>query len=419
MNDMNQKTNATPALTIYHLTQTIICDTFRYGMMALFTIYTYNLEAQGDTTKLYLFGHSLLDHRPPLYPTPSDETTVPHWLHFLAESAGDDFAATGQYGFLPSHASNLPPIANWGYQHVAPAWDSDTDEFGVADFTHVFLTAANFIQETPVQDPHPIDASTTVLDATTEILDWVQTAEPGVRFYIYENWPEMSAFPLSTTEISNYHAQTQGIFNDWWITFQDSMILRRPDLQVKMIPVGPIISKLLTQPVFDAIPQDSLYEDNAPHGRPTLYFLASMVCYSAIFEAEIPANYQPPDLIHSAIRNNLSEVRNFIWNELQMFNDKNNESRVFHRTSTADIMLADDCITLHPNPTPGTLTINGILSHYTLDILDANGLVHQNLDTSDPTITVDLSTLPSGLYFIRLINNTNQNLSLQKIIKHD
>ena len=28
----------------------------------------------------YIFGHSLIVHTPPQFPTPSDETTVPHWL---------------------------------------------------------------------------------------------------------------------------------------------------------------------------------------------------------------------------------------------------------------------------------------------------------------------------------------------------
>ena len=54
------------------------------------------VHAQIDDVRLYAFGHSLIDHRPPAIPTPSDETTILHWMYQIAQDAGHTFAAGGQ-----------------------------------------------------------------------------------------------------------------------------------------------------------------------------------------------------------------------------------------------------------------------------------------------------------------------------------
>ena len=102
--------------------------------LILLLVISLNGLAQQDTIRSFIFGHSLLDHRPPAIPTPSDETTVPHWLYLLSKYAGKYYGSSGQYGFLPQHA-NLPPISQWGYDSVPPVWESDLEPFSAADFT--------------------------------------------------------------------------------------------------------------------------------------------------------------------------------------------------------------------------------------------------------------------------------------------
>lgn len=74
----------------------------------LLGILTWFAWGQVNQVDIYIFGHSLIDHRPPITPTPADETTVPHWLEDIATAAGKTYTATGQYGFLTNHL-NLPP----------------------------------------------------------------------------------------------------------------------------------------------------------------------------------------------------------------------------------------------------------------------------------------------------------------------
>ncbi|MFK7936086.1 MAG: T9SS type A sorting domain-containing protein, partial [Saprospiraceae bacterium] len=297
------------------------------------------LSAQTDPMKMFIFGHSLLDHRPPINPTPSNETTVPHWLFLLAQEAGYDYAAGGQYGFLPQHA-NVPPIAQWGYDLVPGVWESDTEPFSAADITTVLLTAGNFVQYQPPTEEYFSDPGITPINATETVFDWVDQQESGVRFYIYENWPDMAAFlnngfPASTAEFANYNNFTLGEFHDWWIEYHDALLQSRANLEVKMIPVGPILSKIHTDLLAGQIPVSELYEDDAPHGRATTYFLASLITYMAVYEKQAPTNFTVPNIVHQTVRDNYANLVTFIWNELNAFNTTNGDSRVFFEMTTA------------------------------------------------------------------------------------
>lgn len=382
-----------------------------------------NLFGQTDTMKMFIFGHSLIDHRPPLVPTPSDETTVPHWLYLLADEGNQDYAAGGQYGFLPQHA-NVPPISQWGYDMVPGVWESDTELFSEADITTIMITAGNFIQWQAPDEDYYTDPGISPVSATETIVDWVGQQEDSLRIYIYENWPDMAGFlnngfPPSQTEFDSYNAETTGAFHDWWISYHDALLLSRPDEKIRMIPVGPIISKLHTDLIPQTIPLDELYEDDAPHGRASTYFLASLITYMAVYEQKAPASYNVPSIVHSVIQNNYSTIVDFIWAELLDFNDSNGESRVFYSdiTSFPDLELTAFDLTLFPNPTQGLFQINGTLSEYIIDILDSNGTVFQSLDVNQISLTIDINDLPAGTYFLRVRHQNHGSLKVEKILK--
>lgn len=87
-------------------------------------------------------------------------------------------------------------------------------------------------------------------------------------------------------------------------------------------------------------------------------------------------------------------------------------------TSTeANLFLDSKSIVVLPNPTQGFFKIEGLLGDYTIEILDATGAVFQTLTTSSNSLSVDISALPSGMYFISVANNTNGVISAQKILK--
>lgn len=307
---------------------------YRILTLSLFCCLTSTLFAQ-DTLRTFVFGHSLINHEFQVNITPSQETSVPHWFHFLAAEAGYEYELSGQYGFLTSHV-NLPPIAQWGFDFVAPAWDSDNEPFSVVDFDNILITPGNFIQYQAPNLPY-FNNTLTPLTATDSIFDWVNLQEDSLDLYVYENWPDMggflgAGFPPTAAEWAAYDTYLNAGFHDWFIEYHDSLVAARPNQCVSMIPVGPIISSLLAQSPFDQIPVDSLYEDDAPHGMATTYFLAAMITYMAMYEEQTPLTYNAPPIIHSIVRNNYSTVVTHIWNELQSFNYPNGDSRVFCST---------------------------------------------------------------------------------------
>ena len=370
--------------------------------------------AQQDKT-MYIFGHSLIVHA-----TDSDETTVPHWLHLLAQEAGHDVSVSGQYGFLPQHA-NLPPTAQWGFSEVASAWDSDTQNFTDANFNTILLTAANFVQDQPSNVNYHGNSTTSPVSATLEIIDWIDTQEENAVTYIYENWPDMAgfiageSFPPSETEFENYNNYTLGNFHNWWVDYQDFVQAERPNENVRMIPVGPILSKLLTDTSLSQIPILELYEDNAPHGEPTLYFLASLITYMAIYEEKAPSTYAIPNTVNGLVQANFQNTIDFIWDELLAFNYSNGSSRVFVNSVLHTNSETYNNISISPNPTRGIITFANSNSSYTFDVFDAKGIkVKQKLELINHRINI--SNLPDGLYFFKIYNEENQ--VIKKVIKH-
>ncbi|WP_298553666.1 T9SS type A sorting domain-containing protein [uncultured Algibacter sp.] len=385
----------------------------QFTLVLLCLVVSSKTIAQQDKT-MYIFGHSLIVHA-----TDSDETTVPHWLHLLSQEAGHSVSVSGQYGFLPQHA-NLPPTAQWGFSEVASAWESDTEDFTDANFNTILLTAANFAQDQPSNVNYHGNPTTSPLSATLEIVDWIDSQEEEAITYIYENWPDMAgfiageSFPPSEPEFENYNNYTLGGFHDWWIDYQDFVQAARPNENVRMIPVGPILSKLLMDTPLNQIPILELYEDNAPHGEPTLYFLASLITYMAIYEEKAPSTYTIPNTVNGLVQANFQSTIDFIWDELLAFNYGNGSSRVFANSVLHIDSKSYNKISVFPNPTKDIINIANHNSPYTFELFDTKGLRINQLEVVNHG--VDISNLTDGLYLLKIYTEGNQ--VIKKIVKH-
>lgn len=270
-------------------------------------------RASGDL-RTYIFGHSLINNN-------SGPSAVPYWLTQLARADKKSFAFAGQYGFLWQHVDNLPPTAQWQFDGAPSFWNHDTQSFAAANFNSVLLTPANFVQWL---DPSIVDssASNSVAGYTLDIIDWVTAQEPGIDIFIYENWPDMQGylkkgFPPAKAEFADYNAYTLGSFHDWWRAYDAALSKARPKVNIISIPVGPTIAKLLTSTtLLSGISVTDLYYDDAPHGTPTLYFLASLVTYAGMYETPPPMGFAVPPSIHPVVRKNYDGIVRFIAAEL-------------------------------------------------------------------------------------------------------
>ncbi len=88
-------------------------------------------------------------------------------------------------------------------------------------------------------------------------------------------------------------------------------------------------------------------------------------------------------------------------------------------STSADVQLDEQAIWLLPNPTESIFEIQGLLGNYLIQILDINGNIYQTLNASGPSYNIDISTLPVGLYFVYIKNNTNSSVCVKKILKQN
>lgn len=258
----------------------------------------------------YVFGNSLVN-----FSEGNDQTNIAVWMDSLAEAAGNSYAISGGYGFLRQFADRDTPGSEWGFDGVEAAWVSEAQAFAQADISSVMITPANFIQDQAPGANYSGDVRSPV-DATLDVINDVQAAQPGAQIYIYEGWADMAGFvgnvPSSPAALGAYHAYNTGEYHNWFTSYVDQINGADPDAQATLIPVASVLSELMTTVLSDVSPQ-ALYVDTAPHGTETLYFLASMVTYSAVFGEAPPADFVVPDNIDPAVAALYPELAEIIF----------------------------------------------------------------------------------------------------------
>lgn len=84
---------------------------------------------------------------------------------------------------------------------------------------------------------------------------------------------------------------------------------------------------------------------------------------------------------------------------------------------TANMGLTNTCIDIYPEPTGSIYTVSGTLDQYDIDILDDSSSVYLTLCNTGPAVSIDTSSLPEGIFFIRVAHQTDPSLHVQKILK--
>ncbi|MBZ0129753.1 MAG: calcium-binding protein [Rhodobacteraceae bacterium] len=249
-------------------------------------------SARAAELRAYFFGNSLVYHA-----EGGAATAVPHWLALLAKASGKGFAASGQWGFLRNFAADLPPIANWSFANVTPAFDPDRGDFASAGISAIVLSPANFIQGRAASAPYEGDNpdGQSPLGAALALVDALGDQAPGAVIYLYEGWPDMGPFakqfPPDADAFAAYRAYATGDFHRWHLDFVQALKAARPGREFRLIPVSSVVAKLVSDGPLAGMSPADLYIDDAPHGTPALYLLAAMVTYSALY-GEAPA--MPP-----------------------------------------------------------------------------------------------------------------------------
>jgi len=254
-------------------------------LMAVFLL-VMSVPASAKEAQIYVFGNSLINHL-----DGGDETAVPYWLARMAKASGHGFAADGQWGFLRDFIRPGPPLSNWSFSGVKSAWNRDRVRFEDADLTAIMVNPANFIQYQQPDAPYDGDnpGNVSPLEAMENLIDLHVGNRP---LLIYEGWAEMAGvtrqFPPRKSGLIDYHRFNIGDYHDWYMTLAQELSEARPDADIRLIPVASTLSQLLMEEPLNAISAEDLYVDNAPHGTSTLYYLAAMTVFPALYAEAAP-----------------------------------------------------------------------------------------------------------------------------------
>ncbi|WP_420569056.1 calcium-binding protein [Thalassovita sp.] len=263
-------------------------------------------QAQRDSVKVFFFGNSLVEHV-----SDTHETSTMYWLGYITNEARKDFAADGMFGFLREYGRKLPAKAQWSVPGVEPAWRGDMTRSG---YDAVVLTPTNFIQYKPADEQYDWQnpGNISPLDASRQVLDWVRTNSPDSRLFIYEGWADMDGvvrkFPPSARQLRKYHRFNGDDYHDWYLDYLQMLQAAYPDAPPKLIPVASVLSQVFAMDELEGLKATDLYTDDAPHGTPTMYFLAAMVTYAALYDVAPPAVMVLPASIHPLIRANYGQI---------------------------------------------------------------------------------------------------------------
>ena len=71
---------------------------------------------------------------------------------------------------------------------------------------------------------------------------------------------------------------------------------------------------------------------------------------------------------------------------------------------------------IHPNPTNGSITINGY-NIKTIEVINVCGQTVLKNPCNSNEVTIDLGNMPEGVYFIRITDDKSRKFS-EKIVKN-
>lgn len=272
---------------------------------SLFTLGAWAEPKAVKSVRQFTFNHSLWEN------SLTKNANNGYWLGEFAKASKTKYAWNGQFGL--NDYTNLPPANQLGSQNSPDVWFPESNSFGNLKLDSIIVMPPNWVQA---------QSGAKEVKDTLRVMDYVVKEQPDLIHYIYEHWPEASVDKLNDNQWSDYKEQTNGDFHQWFIRHQNKLRQARPDVDIRMIPVGPVITDILNNQSLQASKYkwSELYEDNSPHGTVDLHFLASVVTYQGLFGQKISDSYKAPSSINDYARKDFVALNEFVWQRLQHYN---------------------------------------------------------------------------------------------------
>ncbi len=241
----------------------------------------------------------------------NDFRDVPTWLDRMADAdGGKRIFAQGTFDVR----SNNPPnwTQNWG-PDVRPIGlptegGASWARANAVNITDMIIVTDNFSGPPVYQDtgtnprvagPVPIpNAADWVSEITNSIITPFETnTDSDTIYWIYEGWADGGNVlsedgSASSRDFAAWRTRTTGGFgySEWFDNLVSALQEDTPAAasRIKIIPVARVMVSVMENTPVSALSSQDWFEDDAPHGRDTLYLLAAMIVYSAMFEEQAP-----------------------------------------------------------------------------------------------------------------------------------
>ena len=274
----------------------------------------------GTEVAQYYYLNSLVDHVTGAW---TSSTRLPNWMARLAASAGNIYSVDGEFGFIDGWS--LPPDASIGYEDASSSPLVGGTWTGAANINRLSFVPDNF--EGVTGDPDALNGIATVnsyQDGIILLIDaWESNAPNPARVYgVYSGWPDMGPYgdpdTISPSSLLAWQTWALGGYQDWMELLVSRLQGERPALDIRLSDINRVLMLTYQNTVVSTIAAGDLFEDNAPHGRSSWYFLASLIEYMEAYGEQPPAGYAPEAGfdVHPTITSNYAAIVDYMWTQL-------------------------------------------------------------------------------------------------------
>ncbi|MFT5724136.1 MAG: hypothetical protein ACI9JN_001253 [Bacteroidia bacterium] len=378
-----------------------------FAILLLFSVsYGTTFSQTGDTVDMYYYKNSLHNHLETGNSEANSSTNVGNWIaRFTATPSNPKMATLGSvFGFFPQWS--VPPRANNFHAEITTphlekwtaAW-ADAEEIDLLGFVPDNFDGQSF---------DPSDTTNMGEAYVTKLLFLIDAWESNAantdrRYVVYAGWPALNRYggtnddpgTLTPSGIANWHSYGLGDYQDWMELLVSQLQDARPALDIRLNNISKAVLMCHQNTVVKDMEATALFEDLAPHGRATWYFLAAVAEYIEVFGEKPPANFEFKSewFVDSTVTSNYQPIVDYIWSVL-----KGGSS------SVAPDAMPDLQLTLFPNPANETVEVNTSESAFEICVYNALGqiVVHQ-----ESKHVIDVHQLSPGTYYVEVMSKSN------------
>ncbi len=374
-------------------------------LLLSFLVYGSVFSQTGDTVDMYYYKNSLYNHLETGNSEANFSTNVGNWIaRFTSVPSNPKVATLGSvFGFFPQwkvpptggnfHSEiNTPHLEKW-----TASW-SNAKEIDLLGFVPDNFDGQAF-------DPADTTNMGQAYVATlVDLIDQWEANAPNEtrRYVVYAGWPALNRYggtnddpgTLTASGIADWHAYGLGDYQKWMELLVFRLQEARPLLDIRLHNISKAVLMCHENTVVKDIQPSVLFEDLAPHGRASWYFLAAVAEYIEVFGERPPANFsfKTEWLVDTTVVSNYQTLVDYIWGVLKGGN-----------VSMKDYAMDGTPLMLYPNPAMSTVNIRTHLEDFDVVVYDAFGrtVIHQTNNAE-----IKLGVLAVGTYYVELKNKS-------------